>query len=566
MEGERLFSRPTKMEILASQIVQTPSPALLLESLNYLAENPSNFLHTFLEIIFYASKRPNLQETVLVLLKYILSTKLNDKKETEITLKTSLQILMNIDRESKLRVLGNCYGRILDLFYELEMPSRYWNYITCFKIEIDQDFNSTNMIKRNNALLFLSSLVTKQMNLTKSHLYLSQDHLVQEARHILNRYMTFFSTLDQTPTSMEVICATMNSFFTIIKECDEYALACTKLLVNIKEMSLGYLSPFQKRSVYRNLKVILLSCYSLPATQDLDDEIEQILLGFNVHPRELQNKQKIKRMKGREEKVVEMQVPLPSTLDMTKKTEVLPQYDGPIQELSVLTELILTRGISTFNHNHLTEIIMECISDRDEMLFQKDLERFLENDGIYDPAYKAPPNPADDEVMLMDIDIDAILEGVDDLDEEERKIGVEGCITRILEMDGFFSTSLKVKEVGEGKELGKDTLISARFGWMVIVSRMMSKDLGFPKHELVKFVIEDFHKRVDLVIFWLFEEFVKGNEYAAWLKVVLTELKEKLDPKDRVFTRFLVEIPDMPKFGLDFLYEYCKEEKRYLSF
>jgi Symplekin/PTA1 N-terminal len=552
------------MEILASQIVLTPNPALLLESIKFLSESPSKYLQTFLEIILNASKRPNLKETVLVLLKYILSTKLVDKQVAQVTLKVCLQILMNIDGTTKLHVLGNCYSKILGLFYDLEMPSRYWNYITCFKVEIDQDFESPNMNKRNNALLFLSSLVVSQLQLKKSHLYLSQDHLVQEAKQILNRYMTFFAKLDSTPTTMEVICSTMNSFFTIIKECDEYALACTKLLINIREMSLSYLTPFQKRSVYRNLKVILLSCYSLPATQDLDDEIEQILLGFNVHPRELQNKQKIKRMKGNEEKDVEMEVPLPPSLaDLpSQKPETLPHYDGPLQDQTDLANTILTRGISTFNHHHLTEIILECISDRDEMLFQRDLERFLEMEGIYDPTYQAPPNPADDEVMLMDIDIDAILEGVDDLDEEERKASVEGCIERMLEMDAFFNTSLKVKEVGGGNELGKDTLVSARFGWMVIVSRMMSRDLGFPKKEVVDFALKDFHKRIDLTVFWLFEEFVKGKEYEAWLKVVLEEMKTNLDPKDRIFTRFLVEVPDLPQFGLDFLYEYCKDEKR----
>jgi hypothetical protein len=107
--------------------------------------------------------------------------------------------------------------------------------------------------------------------------------------------------------------------------------------------------------------------------------------------------------------------------------------------------------------------------------------------------------------------------------------------------------------------------------------------------------MQDFHKRIDLAIFWMFEEYMSDlvtkessqllspglnqndqRNYQFWLSKLLhamkgdsdnsenqnTDISTGLDVRDRIFTRFLVEVPMLSAYALDFVKDYCLEAKR----
>jgi hypothetical protein len=209
------------------------------------------------------------------------------------------------------------------------------------------------------------------------------------------------------------------------------------------------------------------------------------------------------------------------------------------------------------------------------MLFQGDLERFLATGGVFDPAYRAPGRGAEaveeeeeeeQAVLNMDIDVEAILNSHEELTEEERIEQVHDSLLRILEMDNFFASALKVKDVKGGGQLEKDTQVSSRFGWMLIVSRMMTRGPGsFPKEDLISFIMKDFAKRIDLAIFWLFEEYLRGDQYEHWISYFLKCFRGELegvaalDPTERILSRFLLEIPELSSFVLEDVRSYCDD-------
>lgn len=206
-------------------------------------------------------------------------------------------------------------------------------------------------------------------------------------------------------------------------------------------------------------------------------------------------------------------------------------------------------------------------------------------------------------MAAADIDIQAILNACPELDDQEREKNLAFTAKRIFDMDSFFSTTVKVKDVkgGIGGGIEKDTAVSSRYGWMIIVSRLMTRGAAINpsaaivlKKEFVEFLLNDFHKRMDLAIFWLFEEYMAeysessssslvekddamvidtfGGGYEYWLCYMLDSMKGNgeqgsgLDAKDRIFTRFLVEVPEMTTKSLDVVREYCYDTQRYLLF
>jgi symplekin len=86
---------------------------------------------------------------------------------------------------------------------------------------------------------------------------------------------------------------------------------------------------------------------------------------------------------------------------------------------------------------------------------------------------------------------------------------------------------------------------------------------------------------MDISLLWLHEEFYQDivcsyrqAEYNRWCEIILDALRDGfefgdevvngLDVKDRSFTRFLVEIPELGDTSLDRIKEYCEESSRYI--
>jgi len=91
---------------------------------------------------------------------------------------------------------------------------------------------------------------------------------------------------------------------------------------------------------------------------------------------------------------------------------------------------------------------------------------------------------------------------------------------------------------------------------------------------LIKFVMEDFRTRIDLGILWLYQEYVKEecqlpgstmegkSQYAMCLKKILNGMKECLEPRDKLFTKFLLEAPVLSDGVRKIIKEYCMDPTR----
>ena len=71
-------------------------------------------------------------------------------------------------------------------------------------------------------------------------------------------------------------------------------------------------------------------------------------------------------------------------------------------------------------------------------------------------------------------------------------------------------------------------------------------------------------QRMELILFYLFEEyFSNGKEvYETVLKEFLDLMILKLGPLDRLFTKFMVEIPEFNDLCLERVVEYCGTKER----
>lgn len=91
---------------------------------------------------------------------------------------------------------------------------------------------------------------------------------------------------------------------------------------------------------------------------------------------------------------------------------------------------------------------------------------------------------------------------------------------------------------------------------------------------LINFVMEDFRSRIDLGVLWLYQEYVKGeaqkpgssyladSRYGLCLKMLLDGIKKFLEPRDKLFTRFILEAPCLSDGVRKVIQEYCMDPER----
>ncbi|XP_064403581.1 symplekin-like isoform X2 [Halichondria panicea] len=89
---------------------------------------------------------------------------------------------------------------------------------------------------------------------------------------------------------------------------------------------------------------------------------------------------------------------------------------------------------------------------------------------------------------------------------------------------------------------------------------------------LLEFILDDLRTNMDLAIAWLFTEYsisegyvssAQNNfQYDVCFTGLLLGAKEKLGPKDRLFTRLVLEAPKITKNALDIIKSYCRDEER----
>ncbi|KAI8902736.1 Symplekin tight junction protein C terminal-domain-containing protein [Globomyces pollinis-pini] len=496
-----------------------------------------------------------------------------------------------------IRALGNIYPYAFKIFCKVPGDAKYWSIISELKRYIDAQFENANEGIRANSLLFLQNMILSQtpslseedisLDLVPvNHAYLKTSQLQLESNAVLNRYILFLANVETIKTSCTFLCLVLQSMYTIIKKRSDYALPCCKVLLEFHKKSPTYFSPLQSLSINRCLKIILISCYSLPSLSIMQHQLYDVLMQLGCKPHQL-HKREPKRSAGndldREGDYKRMR---------TDSTESILEANHTNHELLQMT------SFDQVPLHLIVDSIINAFISRDEISWQTDIRNYLLSFGIIQPNFTpvavAEPAIVDEPTMVeeeveaevdqlpqidLEIDVDAILAASYEYSDEESHQLVLDSYKRILNMEAHFTVS------GKGKTVvipdAKDTVIASKYGWMLLISRMLTRTNADneAKSAFSQFVFERFHSRMDLAILWLCEEFSadsldnSSNGYQIWFHNMLDMLKggdvdpsdetfTGLDPRDRAFTKFLVEVPQLTEYAMTRIHEYCRDSAR----
>jgi hypothetical protein len=320
-------------------------------------------------------------------------------------------------------------------------------------------------------------------------------------------------------------------------------------------------SSLQKKFIQKTLKNVLLACITLPRAAGFVNEIYDTLISLGASHREIQFRQRKGRVMEEEEEV---------EFEPEAKEE---KQEDDIQKQSL--EFLEKVKYDQVPFPLILEVIFATLQNRDPFLFDQDVQNLIgrmlqEEEEVEEPVPMQVDQPEEvveeeEEVVVEnDIDIDALLNKPLEIPSEMKEQLVHDSMNRILGMLSYFETGVKANYIPKEQ----DTLAAAKYGWMLVVSRMMTRSScgTVVQKDLFKFIFEDFSGRMDIAIFWLFEEYLSSDHYDSCLQQMLDYIKGNeafggLDPKDRSFTKFLVEVPDFTSIVMQRVLEYCEEEK-----
>jgi hypothetical protein len=379
------------------------------------------------------------------------------------------------------------------------------------------------------------------------------DQLQMESNACLNR---FFFALQNDNSSL--LCPILNSLFLIIKKRNQYTDSVLQSILDFSKRPLNVPS-LKKKFIQKTLKNVLLACITLPRAAGFVNEIYDTLISLGASHREIQFRQRKGRVMEEEEEV---------EFEPETKEE---KQDDDIQKQSL--EFLEKVKYDQVPFPLILEIIFTTLQNRDPFLFDQDVQNLIGRMLQEEEVEETVPMQVDqteevveeeEEVVENDIDIESILNQPLEIPTEMKEQLVHDSMNRILGMLNYFDTGVKANYIPKEQ----DTLVAAKYGWILVVSRMMTRSScgNVVQKDLFKFIFEDFSARMDIAIFWLFEEYVSSDQYSSCLQQMLDYIKgndsfEGLDPKDRSFTKFLVEVPDFADIVMKRILEYCEDEK-----
>lgn len=254
----------------------------------------------------------------------------------------------------------------------------------------------------------------------------------------------------------------------------------------------------------------------------------------------------------------------------------------------------LIQNLHLVSMDVLVDATLQTLLSIDQVVFDKELANYLlqfqtepeknasadETKAQVGPALVIPFHAIQQGPAQAMINIDSITQARD-LDPEHLKTQLSAGLERILEMEPFFTVIAVSTAANRAMAASNDTPLSSRFGWTLILVRLVTRgktDCSALKTQLLKFILQDFKSRMDLALFWLHEEFYQDScngtsKCLEWTLIMMDAIKDGiveddhpavpgLDPTDRSFTRFLVEMPCLFPEALHRVELYCQDEER----
>eukprot|EP00800_Vazella_pourtalesii_P018493 TRINITY_DN5968_c0_g1_i13.p1 TRINITY_DN5968_c0_g1~~TRINITY_DN5968_c0_g1_i13.p1 ORF type:complete len:778 (-),score=212.64 TRINITY_DN5968_c0_g1_i13:94-2427(-) len=146
----------------------------------------------------------------------------------------------------------------------------------------------------------------------------------------------------------------------------------------------------------------------------------------------------------------------------------------------------------------------------------------------------------------------------------------------ITHMDDATKEKLMIQSIKRIFEADENSLRgeSSR-GRVKLIINLITNYGGVLRDALRQFIVEDLRARIELALAWLYQEYVIAQgyireddprtdyeQYDACLCGLLQALKDKLEPRDRLFSKLLLEAPRITENALVIVRQYCQDEAR----
>ncbi|KAJ3066104.1 hypothetical protein HDU98_010584 [Podochytrium sp. JEL0797] len=244
------------------------------------------------------------------------------------------------------------------------------------------------------------------------------------------------------------------------------------------------------------------------------------------------------------------------------------------------------------------------------------------------PTAPVPQQPQLPAATTVEPAFDPTLIPLPEMSPEDKRATWKHAFTRILDLEPYFSTTNPAAAESNTTAVGVsvnplESVTAARTGWMLLLVRLLTVGNGIVdvewkeqvaemRQELEQFVVDGFKVRYELAVLWLHEEYhlglmeemknkkkvvvkvdAEGDEamqeggdgeevkpfkvYEELFHLFLHALKgparvegkeegvKGLDPKDRMFTKFLIDVPVLTTDAVEGVVKsYCEDPERML--
>ncbi|RKO88154.1 hypothetical protein BDK51DRAFT_28493, partial [Blyttiomyces helicus] len=583
------------------------------------------------------------------------------------------------------------YPVVFKRICQIPGDANMWGKITTLKVQIFNLLANANEGVRVNVVRYLFVLILVQSagnpalgpnDLSLSlvppqHPYLISKDLHLEGAQLFNKMRELIGS---TAVSASVMMAIITLMLPLLRRRPQYIEDVLSTLMNWSRTPPGHLTPTQRRSVERTIKIVLSAILRLPSSVPYGEAIAKMLGQMGMRHGDLSGRRRDAALgaataataavaaASTSGAAVKRPAPSSSGDDIERepnakrsRAEVDPT---PVPTASAPSGNLIGADLSSIPPEIMIKLILKVVGDAKQEQWDAGITRFRQHFNLPDapevqpvvvsrdprrrdprvpaqaatqagaqaaalqvtpplavatPAAPIPtpeaseaPTPALPEpsaaptelveeaaapLTAMDLDSEAYMPA--SLEKED----LEAAVQRIFSLESSFSvspaavpSSAGVGTVGAPPATG--SVAAARTGWMLILARLAADEAAVdpaaeqPSEErvagaremLLSFVLEDFRGRSELAILWLHREFEVDQQrqrkalalglpapqlsYPTWFHRILDGLKGSsgatgLDPKDRTFTKFLIDVPEVTDVAIDRIVRaYCDDPER----
>ncbi|QRW17189.1 symplekin [Rhizoctonia solani] len=408
------------------------------------------------------------------------------------------------------------------------------------------------------------------------HPFVSAQALETEGGELLKKCIMIL----YTSSNADILSALINTLAALFKLRPTLSgIVIQAVLKWTPQVAMTGQSPMSVRSVEKSIKILLHHITSAPYARDIADAIQAQTARMEAAAQEARRKRALEAEAANEAaKRTKLEpTPVPTPPNIPTPVDPRPRHGPPLvaptPQLPVSASQLESQSQVEAQPTEPEPAIKEEPLDPLKMdIDDDDLE--YEPDKLNATA-QAQAEAEEDQTQVAPLDPSAFsLPAPKDLSDAARNGLVKSSVARIWDA----GEEVLGRDVKGGSEVAVG--LPPEEMWMLLIVRMISrganggrvKDEGGDDRALVHnlafredgmrqmlldYLLGDFNGRIRLAIVWMNEEWYndriqakhdpsRERQYDIWLGRLASSLKARLEPKDKTFAKFLMELPSVP--------------------